>query len=185
MRGKLSNNLIVIENGKLNIYVLDDKLIWKVGRPTKENQPDIKFHSTTVSREHGKFQNMDGIWFYIDNNGKNGTVYNDKHLKAGNNKKIRPIMLQDKDVFVFGGSDEAVINSKTIWAMYRECQIDTHWRVADTKGMKNIEFSDGENTECYHNPVKGTTVIFEDGMAIYMGEVSYLCGEMRVKEIDT
>ena len=36
--------------------------------------------SIPKSRKHGRFENMDGIWFYLDNNGKNGTVYNDKHI---------------------------------------------------------------------------------------------------------
>lgn len=185
MHGKLSNNLIVIENGQLSVYALDDKLVWAVGRPSNSNQPDIKLHSATVSREHGKFQNMDGIWFYIDNNGKNGTVYNDKHIQAGINGRVRPIMLRDGDVFVFGGGNETVINSKTIWAMYRAYQFDTHWRVADTKGMSTLEFFDGENSIQYQNPKKGTTVSYNDGMAIYMGDITYLSGRMSVVKVDT
>ena len=89
MNGRIMNNLIVIENGMLSTYQLDDKNVWEVGRTCKDNVPDIKFHSSTVSRKHGRFQNMDGVWFYIDGNGKNGTVYNDKKNQKGNTWKSK------------------------------------------------------------------------------------------------
>lgn len=79
MMCRKGNNLVIIESGQLIEYALDDKNIWEIGRPTKGNIPDIKLYSTTVSRKHGKFENMEGIWFYIDYNGKNGTFYNHKH----------------------------------------------------------------------------------------------------------
>ena len=59
----MENNLIVIENGQLNIYLLDNQVVWEVGRMSKEHTPDIPMHATTISRRHGRFQNMDGIWF--------------------------------------------------------------------------------------------------------------------------
>ena len=70
----MENNLIVIENGQLNIYLLDNQVVWEVGRMSKEHTPDIPMHATTISRRHGRFQNMDGIWFYMDETRKNGTI---------------------------------------------------------------------------------------------------------------
>ena len=67
-------NLIVIENGQINTYMLDDKLLWRIGRVSKNNEVDIKLYSATLSRRHGSIQNQDGFWFYLDYNGKNGTV---------------------------------------------------------------------------------------------------------------
>ena len=58
MHGKIENNLILIENGQIFSYVLDNKNSWEIGRPSKDNIPDIKLHSATVSRKHGKFQNI-------------------------------------------------------------------------------------------------------------------------------
>lgn len=66
----MKNHLIVIENGKLQNYPLDNKLLWEIGRPSKENHPDIRMYSATVSRKHGKFVNRDGCWFYVDGYGK-------------------------------------------------------------------------------------------------------------------
>lgn len=176
------NNLIVIENGRLSVYLLDDKLIWEVGRPSKDNRPDIKLHSATVSRKHGRFQNMDGIWFYIDNNGKNGTVYNEKYIETGLNGRIKPVMLSNGDVFIFGGSKEVVINCKTIWAMFSTHYYKEHWTAVETKNRTSFIFSDGNKEIRLENPVKGTVVERDNGLAIYMGDITYLAGNISLIE---
>jgi pSer/pThr/pTyr-binding forkhead associated (FHA) protein len=178
MSGRLNNNLIVIENGQLNTYMLDDKLVWEIGRPSVDNQPDIKLYSSTVSRKHGVFRNIDGIWFYIDNNGKNGTVYNDKHICSGLNGRVKPVMLSDGDIFVFGGGDKAVINYKTVWAMFSTRYYEGRWRVIDTKNKTSFEFISGDKNTRFENPAKGMVVSAEDGIAIYMGDVTYAIGNM-------
>jgi len=180
MHGRMSNNLIVIENGQLRTYRLDEKLNWEVGRPSKGNAPDIKLYSSTVSRKHGALKNMDGIWFYLDHNGKNGTVYNNKHIKTGISGRVRPVMLKDGDVLIFGGGEEAVINCKTIWAMFCANRWEENWRVIDTKGYTQLSVTDGEQTARYENPVKGTVVKQGGGMAIYMGDITYLIGDISV-----
>ena len=180
MKYRKNNNLIVIENGQIKTYLLDDKLQWTVGRPSAENIPDIKLYSLTASRKHGKFQNMDGIWFYVDANGKNGTVYNKKRIKLNKNGKIKPIMLEDGDILVFGGGDEEIINSKTIWAMFTEKAIDEFWKVNDTKGYKGIVFYSGNKEVKYHKPDKGLVVSMENGIAIYMGDITYVSGNIEV-----
>ena len=180
MNGRKGNSLIVIENGQINTSLLDDKLQWSVGRPSKGNMPDIRLYSTTVSRKHGMFQNVDGVWFYLDGNGKNGTVYNKKRIKSGINGRVKPVMLSDGDVLVFGGGEEEIINSTTIWARFSEKEPDLLWRVADTKGYREMIFDDGHKEIRYHNPDKGTVVTAESGMAIYMGDITYLAGTMEV-----
>jgi pSer/pThr/pTyr-binding forkhead associated (FHA) protein len=180
MHGKKENNLILIENGQITSYTLDDKNAWEIGRPSKDNIPDIKLHSATVSRKHGKFQNMDGVWFYLDYNGKNGTVYNHKHIGAGLNGRIKPVMLNDGDTFVFGGGEEAVINCKTIWGMFLTKSFDDDWRIVDSKGYKHLKFTSGEKTTSMENPEKGFVDEQEKGIAIYMGDLTYVIGDMEV-----
>ena len=180
MNGRNSNQLIVIENGKLSTYILDDKLVWEVGRASKGNQPDIRLHSETVSRKHGKFQNIDGVWFYVDYYGKNGTVYQGRHVTAGVRGRSKPLLLKNGDVFIFGGGEEAVINHKTVWAMFVTHGGEDRWRVADTKGAKLLDFSDGESASRYESPQKGTVIDMEHGMAIYMGDITYLAGDMTL-----
>lgn len=181
MLGKKGNSLIVIENGKLTDYRLDDKLVWEVGRPSRDNNPDIILHSVTVSRQHGKFQNIDGMWFYLDKKGKNGTVYNGKHVSTGIRGRIKPISLKNGDILIFGGGEEAVINNKTVWTMYLECVFDERWRVEDTKGVSIISLSDEGNITILEQPSKGTVVKGENGLAIYMGDVTYLIGNIVIK----
>lgn len=183
MLGKKGNSLVVIENGKLRTYSLDDRLTWEVGRPSGENIPDIKLYSSTVSRQHGRFQNMDGIWFYVDKKGKNGTVYNGKHITSGIGGRVKPITLKDGDIFIFGGGEVPVINSKTIWAMFSERRFDERWRIEDTKGVKRLSFTDGKFSTIYEEPAKGTVIEKEDGIAIYMGDVTYLVGDIVVIEV--
>lgn len=180
MRANRTNSLIVIENGQLVSYDLDNKLVWEVGRPSKGNSPDIKLHSLTVSRKHGRFQNIDGMWFYLDNNGKNGTVYNGRHVTAGIRGRIKPITLKNGDILIFGGGEDASINCKTIWAMFSERNFSERWRVEDTKGLEKIAFTDRDDTTKLEKPEKGTVVEKEDGIAIYMGDITYLVGDISI-----
>lgn len=180
MSGKKENELIIIEEGHIMSYLLDDKNIWEVGRPSKNNSPDIKLKSTTVSRKHGRFQNMEGIWFYVDYNGKNGTVYNKKHISVGINGRIKPVMIEDGDVFVFGGGEEEVINHKTVWGLFITRDFDKNWRVVDTKNYSMIQFTTSDNTIVLEQPQKGTVIDKRDGIAIYMGDLTYLNGQMEV-----
>ena len=177
---KKSNNLILIENGKINTYRLDNRLTWELGRVSGNNMPDIRCYSLTVSRKHGSFQNMDGVWFYVDCYGKNGTVYAGKKLKPAAKGRIKPIMLKDGDVFVFGGGEEAVIGPKTAWALFKTKEIGDDWRLIDTKGCTNFEFTDGKSTTKLENISKGTVIETDKGMAIYMDDITFLMGEMDV-----
>ncbi len=181
MHGK-ENNLIIIEKGQLTSYSLDNKTAWEIGRPSKDNAPDIQLHSTTVSRKHGKLQNMDGVWFYLDYNGKNGTVYNHKHIETGLNGRIKPIMLKNGDIFVFGGGLEEIINHKTIWGMFSEKGFDDTWRIVDTKGINKLCFCLPEKNTVLSEPLKGTVIDDDAGIAIYMGDLTYLIGDINVAE---
>lgn len=177
----MSNRLIVIEKGVLSTYLLDDKIAWEVGRNSKENKPDIAVYSPTVSRRHGKFQNIDGVWFYIDNKSKNGTIYNDKLLTADRRGRIKPVLIEDGDTFIFGGGENPVVNSKTIWAMFTTSQIESEWRVVDTKGCSNIKICSEFDETAMSNPSKGTVVRKDDGIVIYMGDITYAMGEVSVR----
>ncbi|MBP3276612.1 FHA domain-containing protein [Kandleria sp.] len=181
MSGKKSNILILIENGQLRSYSLDDKNVWEIGRPSKGNYPDIKLHSYTVSRKHGKFQNMDGVWFYIDYYGKNGTFYNHKHIDKGLRGRIKPVMLNDGDVFVFGGGNKEVINGKTVWGLYTQKSIDGCWKIVDSKAINRMCFITQNNKIELLNPVKGTVINQENGIAIYMNELTYMIGDMNIE----
>lgn len=182
-RNKKGNYLVIIENGKIISYELDNRNIWNLGRPSPNNDPDIKLHTATVSRKHGKFQNMDGIWFYLDYGGKNGTVYNHKHIEPGLKGNVKPILLEDGDVFVFGGGDKEVINCKTVFGLFLTRGFDERWRVVDSKDYSKIEFISESGTTTLDHPDKGTVIEKNDGVAIYMGSLTYVIGNMEVNDI--
>ena len=123
------------------------------------------------------------MWFYLDNNGKNGTVYNGKHITAGIRGRIKPITMKNGDILIFGGGEEASINCKTIWAMFSERSFSESWRVEDTKDLEKVAFADGDNITKLEKPEKGTVVEKEDGIAIYMGDITYLVGDISVVAI--
>jgi pSer/pThr/pTyr-binding forkhead associated (FHA) protein len=175
-----SNNLIVIENGQLTEYRLDNRNAWEIGRISKGNTPDIGLHAATVSRKHGRFTNMGGFWYYLDYNSKNGTVYKDRRIKPGLNNRIRPVRLDDGDVLIFGGGETAVVDARTIWGMYVKEEFDGHWRTVDSKGYTNMKFMSGDGETTVRNPQRGTVIKKEDGIAIYMGDLTYLTGKMEM-----
>lgn len=178
---KKENTLIIIENGLLTSYVLDNKTSWEVGRPSKENEPDIKLYSSTISRKHGMFQNMDGFWFYVDYYGKNGTVYNGRHLDPGVNGETDPIMLEDGDRFVFGGGKTACFNAKTVFGLFLEYDCGSDWRIMDVQRYDRLVFTMDAEELALEKPKKGTVVKREQGIAICMGNLIYLQGDIRLK----
>ncbi len=175
-----ANTLIVIENERLCTYDLDNRGVWTVGRVSRDNIPDISFHTTTVSRKHGSFQNVDGMWFYLDKSGKNGTVYNGKRIMPGLRGRIKPVTLRDGDILIFGGNDHAVINHMTVWTLFSKKRYDENWRIENTKGVKSIRFVTGEKSLLYNRLEKGMVVDAVCGQAIYMGDTTFLNGNIEL-----
>ena len=175
-----SNHLIIIENGELKDYSLDNKLTWDVGRKSKDNDPDIIMHVPTVSRKQGIFKNLDSVWFYVDYKGKNNTILNKKPIGTGLGGRLKPVILRDGDVLLFGGREKAEINSKIVWAYFSVTEYEGEWRVADTKGYNELHFISGNKRMSRINPDKGDVIKEEDGIAIYMGDITYLKGNMDV-----
>ncbi len=178
MRDKRGNSLVVIEGDSLTVYALDDKREWTVGRLSKDNNPDIRLQSLAVSRYHGKLVNTDGVWFYADINEGNGTVYNGKHIE---NSSL--ITLKTGDILIFGKEDDVNIDSNTAWALFTTRFCDEIWNVADTDGFERIIFSDGNENHTFDNPKTGMVFENDNGIAIYMGTVTFIVGDIKVSGI--
>jgi pSer/pThr/pTyr-binding forkhead associated (FHA) protein len=173
------NNLIIIENKVLTEYHLDNRNVWEIGRVSKGNTPDICLHVGTVSRKHGKFENVDGEWFYFDYNSKNGTVYNGSRITCVYGNLIRPIILDDGDTLIFGGGG-VVIDERTVLGLYTTETFDGGWRTVDTKVGTNVRFVGSDGEVIARNPKKGTVVKNEGGIAIYMDDLTYIAGKMEL-----
>lgn len=174
--------LIVIENGRLTDYSLDEKTKWEIGRAAKDNIPDIRLTTATVSRKHGCFMNMNGVWFYTDYNSKNGTVYNKKRISPGIKGRVKPMLLADGDILVYGGGDKETINCRTVWSVFLTKAFDDSWRIIDSKGYNRISLISDNKETILENPVKGTVIEKESGIAIYMGDLTYIIGDMEMTQ---
>ena len=67
--------LIILERGE-PIRLIRLKGDMRLGREDKEIHSDITLKSPIVSRNHGDFSYIDGIYYYKDNNSLNGTFLN-------------------------------------------------------------------------------------------------------------
>lgn len=78
---------------------------------------------------------------------------------------------------------KAIVNYKTIWAMFSEKDFSDRWRVEDTRDIRKISFEDESEITVLEKPVKGTVIEKNNGIAIYMGDVTYLAGDISIKAI--
>ena len=72
-----------------------------------------------------------------------------------------------------------------MWAFFLKDKLDEVWRVEDTKNIENLAFSDGNHITQLHHPEKGIVIYEKNGIAIYMGDISYLNGKIYVQEEKT
>jgi len=174
---QIRSRLIIIEQEKLKVYHLDDKASWEIGRASREGIPDIELITPTISRPHGIFKNKGGLWLYSDYCKLNGTTYNGRMLTESDNHKI----LEDGDILVFGGHGKSVINSQTVWAIYVKRELGEAYHAEYTGKTGTLRFTDGSTTTKFVRPEKGTVVEKEKGLGIYMGNFTYLIGDIWLK----
>jgi len=174
---QIRSKLIIIEQERLKVYRLDDKASWEIGRASKEGIPDIELITPTISRPHGVFKNKGGLWLYNDYCKLNGTTHNGIRLTVNNNQKI----LEDGDILVFGGNGTSVVNSQTVWAIYLKREMGELYYAIDTSREKVLRFTDGVSTTKFVRPEKGTVADKGGGVGIYMGDFTYLFGDIRLK----
>jgi pSer/pThr/pTyr-binding forkhead associated (FHA) protein len=175
------NRFVTIEGGRIEVFDLDNRRCWYLGRPSPGNDPDIKFQSTMVSRKHGRLENVDGLWFYFDGYGRNGTLFNWKHLAPGIQGRSVPMMLEDGDCLVFGCGENSQITSKSPLGFFTENEASSEWKKLDSKYYHRIFFKDTIRTQAFEEPEPGTIVKSADGIGIYMGDYSFACGDMKIE----
>jgi len=91
--------LLILEGNNVNAVALNRKIQWSFGRVTPINNPDIGVSSPIASRTHGKFVQMEGHWYYVNNpRDVNTTFYNGKKILSGLNGRKNPVELTNGDV---------------------------------------------------------------------------------------
>ena len=91
--------LLIIEKGApVRVVALTGSMT--VGRESESHFSDIKMKSKIVSRDHGEFifEEMDGVYYYRDNNSLNGTFFNGVKLEKLNERGTKAVKLSDGDV---------------------------------------------------------------------------------------
>ena len=74
------------------------------------------------------------------------------------------------------------MNCKTIWAMFTNKSYEEEWKVVDTQGCESITLTDGTDRICVDHLYKGMVIEEKDGFGIYMGDLTYLIGDIRIVE---
>lgn len=178
----MNSLILMLDRSGLTVYLLDNKSTWSVGRRTVDNKPDIAVNIPTVSRKHGSYNYKFGEWFYTDGLGKNGTIYNGKHIEPGKTGKARNILLSDGDAFLFGKSSGSQYSDNVAKGVYIVAEFNDEYRKVNTGTAidKIITFSYGKETMRINNPEVGLVLHNELGAVVYMGNTTYLLGESDV-----
>lgn len=174
------NMLVIFENGEARSYLLDDREQWRLGRTTDACCNDIQLYSRCVSRNHGRFVKKQAKWYYQDQLGKNGTIYNGEHINS-----TEYYLLAEGDYFRFG-CKKADRKNGSAAGLYTEVNHGYKWHCETIENQKQIMLSDGRKTVLFDFSRDGMVRQMENGLAvcvgndIYMTEKIYMCNRMQV-----
>ena len=138
--------LVVLENGRIRVYPLDQRQKWLLGRSSKGNEPDIPFQSKIVSRQHGWLMGMDEEWYYVDNpRNLNGTWLNGSHIERPLSGIRKPVTLRDGDVLRVD-SGETALEGDIVVMLYTTREVRGNWAVYPLMGAQTVTI--GRDPDC-------------------------------------
>ncbi len=122
--------LVILEEDQCRVCKLDTQPIWKIGRyaPGISAIPDILFASKIVSREHGWIQNIDGLWFFIDNpKNLNGTFHNGIKVPRRKDGIKTPVMLESGDILRIDNENLNHASSQGVLMLFTTAPVSGSW----------------------------------------------------------
>lgn len=119
--------LVVLEEGTIQSYSLEEKQQWSMGRKAPGNSPDIVLLSAIAGRKHGNFLCMDGNWFFVDGGSINGTYYNGQKVERSTDDSVRPVPLRNGDVLRIDSSDLSQPDKRGVWMLFTTDPIGKQW----------------------------------------------------------
>lgn len=138
--------LVVLENGRIRVYPLDQRPKWLLGRSSQGNAPDIPFSSRIVSRQHGWLMGMDEEWYFVDNpRNRNGTYLNGTRIERPLSGIRKPVTLRDGDVLRVD-SGEAEWESDIAVMLYTTREVQGNWAVYPLNGVQTLTI--GRDPDC-------------------------------------
>lgn len=127
--GSSGAKLVVLENGRVRVFALDQKQQWLLGRAARSGTPDIPFQSKIVSRRHGWLMGMDEEWYYVDNpRNLNGIFLNGRRIERPLSGTRKPVTLKDGDVLRID-SGEAGLEGEIVVMLYTTRNVKGNWAV--------------------------------------------------------
>lgn len=121
-------NLVVLEDGAVRSFPLEMKKNWTIGRATPDTEQDIMLDSKIASRQHGKIQNIDGEWYYIELGSLNGTYFNGEKIKVGSQGKFDAVKLSNGDILRIDSEDLESPEERGVWMMFSTEGIGNQWK---------------------------------------------------------
>lgn len=138
-------NLIVLENGAVRSFPLDGKSSWTIGRKNPESESDIELESKIVSRKHGRIQNVDGVWYYIECGSLNGTYFNGEKIKANENNEFDAVKLSSGDILRIDSDSLDNPEERGVLFLFTTEGIGNQWKSIT---LRKKETSFGRYEEC-------------------------------------
>ena len=119
--------LIVVENHEISTYDLSGRTFWTIGRPTKENFPNIPLKSMIVGRRHGELHLVHDTWVYVDGGSVNGTIYNDRYMNSRECNRKLSVSLKDGDILKVDSKNIGKMDSRGVTMFFSTNPMSGSW----------------------------------------------------------
>lgn len=140
-----SASLVVLEAGTVRSFPLEGKQVWKIGRKNPESESDIELESKIVSRKHGRIQNVDGAWYYMEEGSLNGTYYNGEKIKMNDKGEFDGVKLTNGDILRIDSDSLKNPEERGVLFLFTTEGIGNQWK---TVTLRKKETSFGRNEGC-------------------------------------
>ncbi len=137
--------LLILERGK-PVQLVSLTGTMRIGRESEKSTNDIDLHSGIVSRNHGEFiyEDVEGVYYYRDNNSLNGTFYNGNKLEQLNERGSRAVRLSDGDILRI--DCENLMNPRNdavIIIFSTKFSVGEKWNRFPLEGLVNVKIGRG------------------------------------------
>ncbi len=137
--------LLIIERGKqLRLVSLIGSM--RIGRESANSTNDIDLSSGIASRNHGEiiYEDVEGVYYYRDNNSLNGTFYNGVKLEQLNERGTRAVRLSDGDILRIDCDNLLNPRSDAVILIFStKFSSDEMWRRFSLEGASHVDIGRG------------------------------------------
>lgn len=133
---------VVMFEGKVTEYELEQKNRWLVGRPwpgnTPADTPDIPLYSQIAGRKQGEFAQMDGRWYYINRSKTNPTLYNNAPIEDGMGGRPNPVQLRNGDTLRVDFPESGKYDKRGVLILFTTDESEGEWKLFSLFGKGEV-----------------------------------------------